>query len=422
MTILFVEPNFPIPKKSKNHSNFFPIGLLKLYNYYKSLEYKVKLVRGNLKRKQIGTRFKPNKIMITSLFTYWSKYVKDSVFHYKLLFPKAQIIVGGIYASLMPEHCKEYTHCDSVYTGIHVKAERYALNNGLNYQILNNPHPIDYQILHASRGCDRRCEFCGTWKIEPKCKFRDSVKDQIQYKKLIFYDNDFLANPNIENILNELIIYKKNKKILWCESQSGFDGRKLLSNPKLGVLIRKAGFRYPRIAWDSSYNQYPYIKKQIDILCKSGYSSQNIYIFMLYNWNIPFNEMEKKRLECWKWKVQIADCRFRPLTQTFDNYNPQIIRQTTKDYYIHNKANWTDELIKQFRKNVRRQNICVRHNFFIYSKDLEQNKISQSVKRTIRHIKNYKKLSIQFNKKHISWWYPGQISYPGFIDKRRREK
>ena len=29
-SVLLVEPNFPIPAKSRNHKNFLPIGLLKI--------------------------------------------------------------------------------------------------------------------------------------------------------------------------------------------------------------------------------------------------------------------------------------------------------------------------------------------------------------------------------------------------------
>jgi len=43
-------------------------------------------------------------------------------------------------------------------------------------------------------------------------------------------------------------------------------------------------------------------------------------------------------------KQQIADCRYRPLNQLFDNYNPLIKGQTSKDYYIHEEAGWTDYL------------------------------------------------------------------------------
>ena len=70
--------------------------------------------------------------------------------------------------------------------------------------------------------------------------------------------------------------------------------------------------------------------------------------------------MEKKRQKCYEWGVQIADCRYRPLNQTYDNYSPQKKSQDNNDYYIH--SNWTDYLIRSFRKNVRRHNICIRYN------------------------------------------------------------
>jgi len=66
--------------------------------------------------------------------------------------------------------------------------------------------------------------------------------------------------------------------------------------------------------------------------------------------------------------VQIADCRYRPLDQRYDNYNPKKT-QTNDDYYIHPK--WTDRLVKKFRKNVRRQNICVRMDLEHYDAELE---------------------------------------------------
>ena len=102
--ILLVEPEFPIPPKSKNHSNFLPIGLLKLASYYRKKGHKFKLIRGNH-----PAGFYPDKILVTSLFTYWSDYVRESVQYYKKRYPKAKIEVGGIYATLMPEHCKNHT-------------------------------------------------------------------------------------------------------------------------------------------------------------------------------------------------------------------------------------------------------------------------------------------------------------------------
>ena len=325
MNILLVEPNFPIPAKSKNHKNFLPIGLLKIASYLKNKEIEVKLIRGtpkNLLELSEISNFSPNEIWITSLFTYWAKYVKDAVQYYKSIFPQSKIIVGGIYASLLSEdEVKKYTGCDKVYQGVILEAEKCFPA----YDLIENANPqsIDYQIIHASRGCTNRCPFCGTYKIEPNFIPKESIKDEIKFKKIIFYDNNFFMNPYVENILQELIELKREKRIVWCESQSGFDGRVLLEKPYLSKMIKKAGFRYPRIAWDWEYNKYFDIKKQIDILIRGGYKSKDIFVFMLYNWNLPFEGMEKKRLKCWDWRVQIADCRYRPLDQTFGRYNPE---------------------------------------------------------------------------------------------------
>jgi len=361
MNVLLVEPEFPIPSKSRNHKNFLPIGLLKLASYYRDKNHRVALKRGNKKREEI--EFEPDQILITSLFTYWRKYVKESVEHYRMLFPKSRIIVGGIYASLMPEDCAKYTKCDDVFKGVHEEAEKFPPA----YDLIANPHGINYQIIHTSRGCIRKCRFCGARKIEPQFSSKKSIKNEICSNKLIFYDNNLLANPHIEDILNEIANSKVKGKRITCESQCGFDGR--LLTPKLARLIKKARFQNPRIAWDGPHSEIKEIKKQLDLLVNVGYPSDDIFIFMLYNWELDFTEMERKRKKCWEWKVQIADCRFRPIDQTYDNYNPKKT-QTSDDYYIHPK--WTDELVKKFRKNVRNQNICVRMGFKEYSKEMER--------------------------------------------------
>ena len=40
--VLLVEPDFPIPNKSRNHSNFLPIGLLKIASYLREKSIDVK--------------------------------------------------------------------------------------------------------------------------------------------------------------------------------------------------------------------------------------------------------------------------------------------------------------------------------------------------------------------------------------------
>jgi len=414
-----VEPDFPIPPKSKNHKNFLPIGLLKIASYLRTKGIEVKLIRGVpkvLKDMDILS-FDPQEVLITSLFTYWAKYVKNAVHKYKHLFPNAKIVVGGIYASMMPEHCKEFTGCDEAYVGVMKEAEKLPPAYDLVEEA--NPSPIDYQIIHASRGCIRGCNFCGVRKIEPDFEPRASIKDEIEKKKIVFYDNNFLANPHVENILNELIELRKEKKILWCEAQSGFDGGVLKEKPYLGEMLKEAGFRDPRIAWDWGYNQFKEIKEQVDILVAGGYNSRDIYTFTLYNWDIPFEEMERKRIKCWEWKVQIADCRYRPLDQTFDEYKPMKKDQTDKDYHIHTEAGWTDALVKEFRKNVRRQNICVRHRFPFYSNIFEHKKVENEVMKAVKFLATKDEKIRYLQQIKTDYWFPGEITYPEGQNLRR---
>lgn len=418
MNILFVEPEFPRASKSKNHNKFMPIGLLKLASYHRKKGDSICIVRGQVPKEEIyfehlnGSTSKnkiPSQIFITSYFTYWSKYVKVSVQYYRKLFPRAKTVVGGIYASLMPEHCKKYTGCDEVFVGIHEKAELTPIS----FRYLEKYYgSVDYQIIHTSRGCIRRCEFCGVYKIEPKFTYKKSIGNEIQKKKIIFYDNNLLANPCIENILAELAYLKSKNKIQRCESQSGIDGRILEKNPDLAYLLKKAGFKNIRISWDGPLSDASHVHKQLKILKKVGYNlHEDVFIFMIYNWDISFEEMEKKRIKCWEWKVQITDCRYRPLNQTYDRYNGQKYRkgQTSRDYYIHKKAGWTDNKIRTFRKHIRRQNICTRLNILFYTNTIERKYLSRVNTRKLVFIaRNYPKeeLKVMLSSMKIPFWFP----------------
>lgn len=390
--VLLVEPNFPIPNKSRNHSNFLPIGLLKIAAYLKSKNIKVKLIRfeenkdedygqTTLEIKKEKDTFVPDLICVTSIFTYWSEHVKNAVFYYRNKYKSVPILVGGVYASLMPEHCKSYTGCTDVIQGPIPEAEDLFPD----YSLVD----VDYQIIHTTRGCIRKCGFCGTYKIEPNWTCKRSIRKQIEAepnkKKIIFYDNNLLANENIVNILEELKELKDEKKINYVESQSGFDGRILRKKPCLAKMLNDAGFKNPKIAWDYGLVQAPKIKEQIDLLIAAGFTAKEISIFMIYNYEPNYEEMEKKRVKCAEWGVQITDCRYRPLDATFDNYSSFKTKgQTSEDYYIHEECGWTDQKIRKFRRNIRRHNICMRHEVDYHSTILERKQIPQEQAKDLR--------------------------------------
>jgi hypothetical protein len=365
--VLLVEPDFPYPNKSKHransiHKNFAPIGLLKLGAYYKSLGYKAKLLRGKVKKEKLF-RIHPEKILITSLFTYWSSFVWDTVKYYREVYPDCEIWVGGIYVTLH-HHTEDFKQKISMYkinfhVGVHPEAEKCLPD----YSLME---PIEYHITHGMRGCIRRCAFCGTWRLEPKmtAKTADQLIDEIKAvgkNRVIFYDNNFFANPNIKTFLERIPSLRINGKPVIFESQSGFDGRLLENDPSLAKLIKNARFENPRIAWDHGFEEFNSIKKEIQYLMDVGYSSKNIFVFMIYNFDVPFQEMVKKLNGCHEMGVQVVDCRFRPLELTSDGYNWRIRSQAENEYYIHRKGGWNDRLIRTFRRMAREQNIGLRY-------------------------------------------------------------
>jgi len=178
----------------------------------------------------------------------------------------------------------------------------------------------------------------------------------IEKYELVFYDNNLLANPHIDNILREIADYRGERgKRLHCESQSGFDLR-LLTRER-AKLLKAARFRSPRIAWDGGYGTWPKVERAIRMLENAGYRRKDIFIFMIYNCRPLYDEMMRKLDACRRWGVRVIDCRYRPLDRTEDNYSPGAKEQGPHDYYIH--EGWTDEQVRGFRRAVRRQNIAI---------------------------------------------------------------
>jgi len=251
----------------------YTIGLLKLATYFRKKNYEVHLNRGN-----IESPFIPDKILVTSLFTYWAKYVKEAVEYYRLRYPYAKIVVGGIYATLLPKQCKEYTGCDTVFIGQHKTADKEKPA----YDLVN----VDYQIIHGMRGCTRKCPFCGIWRLE-SLSFKNTlqIKKEISSNKIVFYDNNILVNPQIESILKMLSVIIINKRVIHCECQSGFDGRVIEKKPYLAKLLKSARFENIRLAWDFNYEQFPQVENWIKIFEDAGFHRCDIFVFMIFNWS-----------------------------------------------------------------------------------------------------------------------------------------
>ena len=350
MKVLLVEPAFPIPVKSRNHAHFLPIGLLKIGTLHRSQGDEVHLVRG-LEQ----APWAPDLVLVTSLFTYWSSFVHDATTFYHREYPHARVEVGGVYASLMPDDCRQRSPFAEVRKGLYLDGAAEALP--VDYSLL--PEPVDYQIVHASRGCKRHCAFCGTWRIEPEFTYKRTILGEVQKPKVVFYDNNLLANPHIDRVLDELAAMRLSggRRVQW-ECQSGLDLRYL--SERRVQMLRQSRMVFPRIAWDGPFGAASRIGHAVNLLKSVGYGRRDIFIFMLYNHAIQFDEMVAKLDACRRLGVRVVDCRYRPLDATADGYRPGAAGQPDGSYFIY--PGWTDAQVRSFRQRVRRQNIAVMLN------------------------------------------------------------
>jgi len=269
MRVLLIEPDY--------YSRYPPLGLLKLASMHRSFGNDIKLTRGVSEE----SGYDPDKILITSLFTYAWKPVHKAIEYYHQLYPDAEITVGGIYASLMPDRLKEFFPFIKVHIGLFERAERYIPA----YDILKDTEKWknwNSSIFFTSRGCIRNCPFCVVPKMEGK--IRSVISDLKPYiypghKKIILWDNNFLASPDWKNILNSL-----NEINLKVDFNQGLDVR--LIDKEKAALLADLNFDILRMAYDN-INQKKYVHNAVKLFVDNGIKKRKILFYSLYNFYSP---------------------------------------------------------------------------------------------------------------------------------------
>jgi radical SAM superfamily enzyme YgiQ (UPF0313 family) len=183
-------------------------------------------------RSKLALAQKPDAILVTSYMTYWYTGVQETIREIKAVFPDAPVILGGIYATLMPEHASKYSGADFVVTGesenkvidaIAAAASR-PLSVEKTYQSLDDyPLPMfsllsntDSLPILTSRGCPFSCRYCASGVIMPGFRRRNPYKvvDEIEFHHrsfktthFAFYDDALLvdAEYNFKIMLGEVI-------------------------------------------------------------------------------------------------------------------------------------------------------------------------------------------------------------------------
>jgi len=315
LKVLLVEPQ----KSRKYHTPYPPLALLKLATYHERKGDFVKLENGISEN-----GFEPDTIYITSLFTYAWEPVHEAIRFYSNRYKKARVIVGGVYASLCPDHLKE-SFGDRIEIRPGVVPELDALLPA--YWLIPE---WKTSILFSSRGCIRKCPFCSVPQLEPKFEARKSIKHLIYpgHRKVVFWDNNILASPYWRNIFSEL-----EESGLKVDFNQGLDARLLTEE----TVLRLKRLKVPivRLAYDTKGVKES-VKKGIGLLKNTGISGRRIVVYCLFNYlDTPTDFLERIK-DLLSWGVVSYPMRY------------QALEPGPKDSYI--SPNWTKEQLEMLAK------------------------------------------------------------------------
>jgi hypothetical protein len=293
MHILLVEPAY--------YTRYPPLGLLKLASYYRLQGNSVELIRGCSFPDK-----KPDKVCVTSLFTWGWREVWEAVRYYKSLFSTAEICLGGIYASLMPEHAK-LSGADQVYVGLVKEAENLLPAYDLVPQ-------WQWSILFASRGCPNHCSFCAVPKLEGRlnsCKA--SIKHLVYpgHKRLILWDNNILASPSWNSVVDEA-----QELGIAVDYNQGLDAR--LVTPEVARTLSRLKMPCVRLAYDFKAKG-KYVKRAIELITSTGIRGREIFIYMLYNFKDTPDEFFERARNVLAWGAVVFPMRYEPLNSLSRN-------------------------------------------------------------------------------------------------------
>jgi hypothetical protein len=299
--VLLVEPDY--------YTQFPPLGLLKLSSFHKNQGDSTELVRGT--KEDVSQE--PELIYITSLFTWSWEPVWRAVRFYANSYPNSELWLGGLYASLMPEHAAlSGVRSEHIFIGIYPKAENLLPDYSL---VPEWNQKEKASILFSSRGCIRNCGFCAVPQLEGKIATNSSRISDLVYPghtKVILFDNNFLASSKWESTLDEI-----KSLDLRVDFNQGLDARlisplvaKKLSQVKIDKVIR--------LSYDHRQNG-PYVEKAIGLLKSEGISGKSILVYTLFNFTDDPQDYFERMKDILRWGAVCYPMRYEPLRTLYKN-------------------------------------------------------------------------------------------------------
>ncbi len=198
----------------------------------------------------------PDIIFVTSTMTYWYPGVFEVISILKEKYPKTNVVLGGIYATLCKEHAEKYSGADVVFTGP-AEENLLVMLHQLGYIPRAAPQNkstspdfflykrLNYGVILTSRGCPFNCTYCATKTLCPRFQTmpNDRIIEQLEYlstktRNIAFFDDALLYNKHLTALLKHIIAKQYD---LYFHTSNGLHCRYI--NEEIAQLMYDAGFK-----------------------------------------------------------------------------------------------------------------------------------------------------------------------------------
>lgn len=302
--ILLVEPGYK--------ALYPPLGLMRISMWHKRRGDQVDFFKDGANASYFGHRnpklkIRYDTIYISTLFTYHYTEVIKCIKKFQGLYPDAEIKVGGVLATLLPNLIKKETGI-TPHIGLLKKIE----NTPPDYSLCPK---FRCSLTFATRGCFRKCKYCVVPIIEPEFFVRERWERDVNpsSEKIIFWDNNWLHSPNFYKDIEKLKQIGKP-----YDFNQGLDCR--LFDREKAELLAQTKIIPLRFAFDNP-SQEGSIQEAITVAREFGFSDIRIYV--LYNSEEKYDTpgyFYRRINELNKLGVVVYPMKYRPINSTKPNW------------------------------------------------------------------------------------------------------
>ncbi len=169
-----------------------------------------------------------------------------------------------------------------------------------SYGPYNKANDVE-QWIRITEGCPHHHEYCYEPQETKIFPIPEIVRNDVK-----IMDMNLLCKPQAFDIICDLGCRRVNCKVVNYELICSIDYRFL--TPELAYALKDNRFRNIRIAWDWQFKFQYKIKAAVKLLLNVNYKSNDLTVFMICNWKIPYSENLKKLDLLKVWNIKAADC------------------------------------------------------------------------------------------------------------------